>query len=84
MDGHFRAGVVGTVIAGIVFETMGPNLSMTPRQMHDSFKNANGAVIAAGAFLLVQKIVLVRFAAGLATLVAARKHWSFSSSSTSS
>ena len=66
------AGLVllGTVIAGIVFETMGPNLSMTPRQMHDSFKNANGAVIAAGAFLLAQKIVLVGFAAGLATLVA--------------
>jgi hypothetical protein len=66
------AGLVllGTVIAGIVFETMGPNLSMTPQQMHDSFKNANGAVVAAGAFLLVQKVVLVAFAAGLATLVA--------------
>jgi hypothetical protein len=66
------AGLVllGTVITGIVFETMGPNLSQTPQQMHDSFKNANGAVMAAGAFLLVQKVVLVAFGAGLATLVA--------------
>lgn len=53
-----------TVIGGIAFETMAPNLSMTPQQMHDSFKNANGAVVAAGAFLLVQKVVLVAFAAG--------------------
>jgi hypothetical protein len=66
------AGLVllGAVVAGIVFETMGPNLSMTPQEMHDSFKNANGAVVAAGAFLLVQKVVLVGFTAGLATLVA--------------
>lgn len=66
------AGLVllGTVIAGIVFETMGPNLSQTPQQMHDSFKNANGAVVAAGAFLLAQKVLLVLFAAGLAALVA--------------
>jgi hypothetical protein len=66
------AGLVllGTVIGGIVFETMGPNLSMAPQAMHDSFKNANGAVVAAGAFLLVQKVVLVGFTAGLATLLA--------------
>jgi uncharacterized protein DUF4386 len=62
--------VLASVIAGIVFETMGPNLSMTPQQMYDSFKTANSAVMAAGAFLLVQKIVLVGFAAGLAALVA--------------
>jgi len=62
--------LLATVIGGIVFETMGPNLSQTPQQMHDSFKNANGAVVAAGAFLIVQKVVLVAFAAGLATLVA--------------
>ncbi|HXN02415.1 MAG TPA: DUF4386 family protein [Candidatus Dormibacteraeota bacterium] len=66
------AGLVlfATVVGGIVFETMGPNLSMTPQQVHDSFKNANGAVVAAGAFLLLQKVVLVAFVAGLATLVA--------------
>lgn len=66
------AGLVllATVIGGIVFETMGPNLSQTPQQMHDSFKNANGAVMAAGAILLVQKVLIVLFAAGLATLVA--------------
>jgi hypothetical protein len=66
------AGLVllASVIGGIVFETMGPNLSQTPQQMHDSFKNANGAVVAAGAFLIVPKVVLVAFAVGLATLVA--------------
>jgi hypothetical protein len=62
--------LLGTVIGGIVFETMGPNLSQTPQQMHDSFKNAHSAVLAAGAFLLVQKVIIVLFAAGLATLVA--------------
>lgn len=62
--------VLASVIAGIVAETMGPNLSMTPQQMYDSFKTANTTVLLAGAFLLVQKVVLVGFAAGLATLVA--------------
>jgi hypothetical protein len=70
-----RTGIVGlvllaTVIGGIVFETMGPNLSMTAQQVFDSYRSASGAVYAAGAFLLVQKVVLVGFAVGLATLVA--------------
>ena len=62
--------LLGSVIAGIVGETMGPNVSMNPPQMYDSFKTANTAVLVAGSFLLVQKVVLVGFAAGLATLVA--------------
>ena len=35
------------VIGGIVFETMGPNLSMTAQQVFDSYRSASGAVYAA-------------------------------------
>ena len=61
--------LLASVIAGIVFETMGPNLSQTPQQMYDSFKNENWAVMTAGAILIVQKVLIVGFAVGLATLV---------------
>ena len=66
------AGVVllTSVIAGIVFETMGPNLSMTPDQLSASFKNGQVTVGLATTFLLIQKVVLVGFAVGLATLAA--------------
>ena len=66
------AGVVllTSVIAGIVFETMGPNLSMTPDQMSASFQNGQVTVGLATTFLLIQKVVLVGFAVGLATLAA--------------
>ena len=62
--------LLGSVIAGVVFESMGPNLSQTPQQMYDSFKNENWAVMIAGAILIVQKVLIVGFAVGLATLVA--------------
>lgn len=69
------AGIVGlvlasTVIAGIVAETIGPNLSMNAQQMHDSFRSANTAVLIGSAVLVIQKVVLVGFAAGLAALAA--------------
>ena len=68
-------GVLGlalavSVIGGIVFETMGPNLSMTPDEMFKSFKSANTDVLIATALLVVQKVVLVAFAVGLSNLVA--------------
>ncbi|HSS60265.1 MAG TPA: hypothetical protein VLK30_02270, partial [Candidatus Limnocylindrales bacterium] len=45
-------------------------MSQTSQQMYDSFKNENWAVMTAGAILIVQKVLIVGFAVGLATLVA--------------
>jgi hypothetical protein len=62
--------LVSSVIGGIVFETLGPNVSMTPDQMAASFKSGQVTVGLATTFLLIQKVVLVGFAVGLATLAA--------------
>jgi len=53
-----------------VAETIGPNLSMNAQQMHDSFRSANTAVLLGSSILVIQKLLLVGFAAGLAALAA--------------